>query len=56
VTGPSNPRREHAGARGRNWETVIVRPSETVVEDVDEELAPPPPANRETRRAARKTK
>ena len=55
MTGPSNPRREHAGAHGRHWETVIVRPSETVVED-DDELAPPPRANRETRRAARRTK
>jgi hypothetical protein len=56
VTGPSNPRREHAGAHGRHWETVIVRPSETVVEDDDENLTPPPRANRETRRAARRNR
>jgi hypothetical protein len=56
VTGPSNPRREHAGRHGRHWETVIVPLGESVVEDDDEELAPPLPANRETRRAARRTK
>lgn len=56
MTGPSNPRREHAGTRSRHWETVIVPLSETVVEDDDEELAPPPVANRETRRAARRKK
>lgn len=56
MTGPSNPRREHAGTRGRNWETRLITPGETVVEDDDEELAPPPSANRETRRAARRAK
>lgn len=56
MTGPSNPRRERAGAHGRNWETALVPLGETVVEEDDEELDPPPPANRETRRAARRTK
>lgn len=54
MTEPSNPRREHAGKTGRHWETVIVSLGETVVEDDDENLAPPPRANRETRRAARR--
>lgn len=56
MTGPSNPRHERAGTHGRNWETVIVPLGESVVEDDDKELAPPPLANRETRRAARRTK
>jgi hypothetical protein len=56
MTGPSNPAGEHAGTPGTHWERRLVSLGETVVEDDGEELAPPPAANRETRRAARRTK
>lgn len=61
MTVSSSPRGEHAGTRGQHWETRLVSLGEIVVEDDDgespfgwRELEPPPAANRETRRAARR--
>lgn len=56
MTVTSSPAGEHAGKPGSRWERQLVSLGETVVEDDDAELAPPPRGNRETRRAARRTK
>ena len=61
MTISSSPHSEHAGTPGRHWNTQLVSLGEIVVEDDDgdspfgwRELDPPPTANRETRRAARR--
>lgn len=63
MTVTHSPAGEHAGTPGTHWERQLVSLGETVVEDDDgespfgwRELDPPPQANRETRRAARRTR
>lgn len=63
MTVTSSPAGEHAGTPGTHWEHRLVSTGETVVEDDDgespfgwRELEPPPRANRETRRAARRNR
>lgn len=51
MTGPSStPRGERAGTRGARWETRLVWAGEQVVDD----NAEPPSANRAARRAAKR--